>query len=79
MGDGSQTRTAYEVELTLFRRLLALGAALLRLFFVHRAAERPPAPVYAPDGTELKYQCLRPTTYYSVFGKVHFQRHYYHG
>lgn len=78
MGDGSQTRTAYEVELTLFRRLLALGAALLRLFFVHRAAVRPPEPVYAPDGTELRYQSLRLTTYFSVFGKVRFQRHYYH-
>jgi hypothetical protein len=78
MGDGSQTRTAYEVELTLFRRLLALGKALLRLFFVRRAAVRPIEPVYAPDGTELKYQSLRPTTYFSVFGKVRFHRHYYH-
>jgi hypothetical protein len=78
MGDGSQTRTASEVELTLFRRLLALGAALLRLFFVHRAAVRPREPVYAPDGTVLKYQNQRPTTYFSVFGKVRFQRHYYH-
>jgi hypothetical protein len=78
MGDGSQSRTAYEVECTLFQRLLALGAALLRLFFVHRAAVRPSAPVYAADGTELKYHDLRPTTYFSVFGKVPFERHYFH-
>ena len=32
----SQSRTAYEVELTLFRRLLTLGAQLLRLFFVQQ-------------------------------------------
>jgi hypothetical protein len=48
-GEGAQSRTAYEVELNLFRRLLALGAQLLRLFFMHRASARPTEPVYAPD------------------------------
>ena len=77
-GKEAQTQTAYDVELTLFRRLLKLGAQLLRLFFVHRAAVRPDEPVYAPDGKRLKYQSLRRTTYYSVFGKVRFKRHYFH-
>jgi len=54
-GEASRSRTAYEVELTLFRRLLALGAQLLRLFFVQRAVVRPSEPI-APDGTRLKYQ-----------------------
>lgn len=74
---GPETRasTAYEVELTLFRRLLALGAALLRLFFVTRAAVRPVGPVAGPDGTPLAYHDRRPTTYYSVFGKLTFHRH----
>ena len=76
-GEASRSRTAYEVELTLFRRLLALGAQLLRLFFVQRAAVRPSEPT-APDGTRLKYQEKRPTTYFSVFGKVRFRRHYFH-
>jgi hypothetical protein len=75
--EGSRSRTAHEVELTLFRRLLALGAQLLRLFFVQRAAVRPSEPV-APDGTRLAYQEKRPTTYFSVFGKVQFRRHYFH-
>ena len=74
----SSSRTAYEVELTLFRRLLVLGAELLRLFFIHRAAVRPCGPIYASDGTELKYHDRRPTTYFSVFGKVRFRRHYFH-
>ena len=39
-GPEAHLHIAYEVELTLFRRLLALGAALLRLFFVTRAAIR---------------------------------------
>jgi len=77
-GEASPARTAYEVELTLFRRLLALGAQLLRLFFVQRAAVRPREPVYAPDGTRLTYQDQRPTTYFSIFGKVRFRRHYFH-
>jgi len=61
----------------LFRRLLALGAQLLRLFFVQRAAVRPNAPVES-NGTRLSYQGMRPTTYFSVFGKVRFRRHYFH-
>jgi len=75
--EASQSRTAYEVELTLFKRLLALGAQLLRLFFVQRAAVRPSDPI-APDGTRLTYQEMRPTTYFSVFDKIRFQRHYFH-
>lgn len=74
-GPDARSQTAYTVELTLFRRLLALGAALLRLFFITRAARRPAEPVIAPDGTRLTYHDQRPTTYYSVFGKVRFERH----
>jgi hypothetical protein len=76
-GPDAQGQTAYTVELTLFRRLLALGAALLRLFFVTHAAVRPAEPVTTPDGTRLTYHDQRPTTYYSVFGKVRFGRHYF--
>ena len=76
-GPETRTSTAYEVELTLFRRLLALGAALLRLFFVTRAAARPAGPVAGPDGTPLAYHDRRGTTYYSVFGKLRFHRHAY--
>jgi hypothetical protein len=76
---GAETRaqTAYTVEFTLFRRLLALGAVLLRLFLVTRAAVRPSEPVLAPDGTRLAYHDQRPLTYYSVFGKVRFWRPYF--
>jgi len=76
-GPETRTATAYTVELTLFRRLVALGAALLRVFFQTRAAERPAGPVHAPDGTPLGYHDRRFITYYSVFGKVRFARHYF--
>ena len=60
-GEESRSRTAYEVEFTLFRRLLALGALLLQLFFIQRAADRPSEPVQAADGTKLEYVDKRPT------------------
>jgi hypothetical protein len=74
-GPDARAQTAYTVELTLFRRLLALGAILLRLFFVTRAAVRPAEPVTGLNGTRLTYHDQRATTYYSVFGKVRFWRH----
>jgi len=77
-GEESRSCTAYEVELTLFRQLLALGAQLLHLFFVQRASVRPSEPVHAPDGTGLSYQGKRQTTYFSIFGKIRFRRHYFH-
>jgi hypothetical protein len=62
-GPEARAQTAYTVELTLFRRLLALGAVLLRWFFVTRAAVRPAEPVTAPDGTRLSYHDERPPIY----------------
>jgi hypothetical protein len=76
-GPDARSQTAYTVELTLFRRLLALGAALLRRFFVTRAAVRPAEPVTAPDGTRLIDHDQRPTMYDSVCGKVRFWRHFF--
>jgi hypothetical protein len=75
-GPETQTQSAYTVELTLFRQLLAIGAALLRLFFVTQAAERPPAPATA-DGAVWSYYDQRAISYYSVFGKLRVARHYF--
>jgi hypothetical protein len=74
-GPATRDATADAVERALFRRLLALGAGLLRLFLLTRAAARPPGPVLAPDGTPLRYHDRRPVRYYSVFGKLVFARH----
>ena len=52
-GSDARVQTASTVERTLFRRLLALGKALWRRFFVTRATTRPAEPVTAPDGTRL--------------------------
>ena len=74
-GPASGAATVYQVELHLFRRLLALGAALLGLFFASRVATRPAGPVAAADGTPLTSHGRRPFTYFSIFGKVVFSRH----
>jgi hypothetical protein len=74
-GPEARAQTASTVELPLFRRLLALGAAWLRLFLVTRAAVPPSEPVVAPDGTSLLDPDQRLATYDSVFGKVRLGRH----
>jgi hypothetical protein len=74
-GPDARAQTAYTVELTLFRRLLALGAALLRLFLVTRAAVRPSAPILAADGPRRAEHAQRPTPDDSVVGTVRFWRH----
>ena len=74
-GPDARAQTAYTVEFTLFRRLLALGAALLRLCFVTRAAVRPAEPVTAHDEMRLTAHDQRPMTYYAVVGKGRLWRH----
>jgi hypothetical protein len=73
----AQTRTATQVERTLFQRLLALGLQLLRLFFLTRAAPRPATPT-STTGTPLPFHDRRPIDYFSVFGKLSFARHYFY-
>jgi hypothetical protein len=77
MGPEARLQTASTVELTLCRRLLALGAVLWRLFLVTRAAGRPVEPVLAPDGTRLTSHDQRPTTDDAVVGNVCFERPYF--
>jgi hypothetical protein len=72
----SHEHTAYTVELALFRRLLALGRLLLRLFFATRASTRPEAPTL-PDGSRMLYHERRSVRYVSVFGPLRLGRHYF--
>jgi len=77
-GKRAYSLTADQVERDLFRRLLALGAKLLQLFFVTRAAVRPTTPVLAPNGSELPYHSDKPASYFSIFGKIRFARPYFY-
>jgi hypothetical protein len=75
-GPETRSETASTVERTLCRRLLALGAALWRLFVVTRAAVRPAEPVRAPDDTPVMDHEQRPTTDASVVGHGRLGRPY---
>lgn len=66
----------YQVELHLFRQLLALGAALLKLFFRTRAAQRPETPT-TPEGSAMRYHSRRSIRYISIFGELWLARHYF--
>lgn len=73
-GPEAAKASAAQMELRLWREVLALGRGLLELFFVARAASRPATPL-APDGTALTECRRRRVTYQSVFGRVRFLRH----
>jgi hypothetical protein len=73
-GPDARCQTASTVELALFRRLVALGAARLRRVWVTRATVRPAAPVTAPDGTRLTDHDQRPMPDEAVCGTGRFGR-----
>lgn len=75
-GPASANHDAYTVELHLFRRLLTLGASLLKLFFQTRVAVQAPNPV-AHDGQTMKCHGLRSIRYISIFGTLWVDRHYF--
>lgn len=77
-GPAAYKHSAYSIELRLFRGVLALGKALLQLFFITRAAERPSEAVCAASGQPLRFHAMRTRGYNSVFGKLSFARAYYY-
>jgi len=72
-----ERRSAYTVELRLFREVLKLDKQLLQLFFVNQAQRRPETPQTA-EGHPMVFKGQRSRDYYSVFGKFSFKRHYFH-
>jgi hypothetical protein len=71
-------RSAQAVEAHLFNNLLKLGAQLLRLYFQSQAQEQPKDPLPQADGPALRYHGQRRRSYFSVFGKIHFERAYFY-
>ncbi len=72
------TPSAYEVERTLLQRLLEMGKMLLTLFFVSQSKALRSARVTTPQGVSLPYHSQKRKSYFSIFGKVSFQRSYYY-
>lgn len=77
-GEKAQTATVDSIERGLFRRLLALGAKLLTLFFVIRAQACSREPVTTKTGEALPYHSEKQRTYFSIFGKIPFWRPYFY-
>jgi len=74
----SETRTADEVERSLFAQLLSLGSQLMLLFFSLRASRCEHSPLRTEAGEELPYHSEKKRTYFSIFGKVPFWRPYFY-
>ena len=77
-GSPEEVPTAYEMECSLLRRLLGLGALLLGLYFTHQAQQHQSATAADHEGQELPYHGERWRSYWSVFGKIRFGRSYFY-
>jgi hypothetical protein len=77
-GEPAQQATADHIERGLFKLLLAMGAKLLRLFFVIRseACSRESHPT--ATGAILAYERDTKRNYYSIFGKLPLYRPYFY-
>lgn len=73
-----KTATADGMERQLFRRLLAVGYQLLRLFFLLRQMSCSREAVPHENGGEMPYKQEKPRSYFSVFGKMVIERPYFY-
>lgn len=73
-----QQHTVRDVEAHLFSNLLKLGARLMQVFFESQAQRQSTAPLAQADGPPLRYHGKRQRSYFSVFGKIHFERAYFY-
>ena len=74
----SNDATADEMERSIFRQLLSLGARLMVLFFRIRAAGYVHTPLETESGTELPYLSEKKRSYFSIFGKLPVWRPYFY-
>ena len=73
-GEQARTASADHIERGLFKLLLSLGAKLLQLFFVMRTQASSRQAIRIETGQELPYHRDTPREYFSIFGKVSFER-----
>jgi hypothetical protein len=77
-GEEASTATADEIERGLFKLLLSMGAKLLRLFFAMRAQTSSRQAIQTETGQELSYHRNMRRQYFSIFGKLCFERPYFY-
>jgi hypothetical protein len=74
----SDGRTADQMERSLFKQLLYLGAQMMLLFFQLRAAQVERTPRETETGELLPYHGETKRNYYSIFGKLAVVRSYFY-
>jgi hypothetical protein len=70
----AHSATIDQMERSLFRQVLRLGYRLLQLFVMARVEAESHAPLLRSDGTMLPYHSQQPRGYFSIFGKLTFER-----
>jgi hypothetical protein len=71
--------SAFQMEMTIFRRILEIGMVAMKAFLTTQAGLYHWSTARHPDGDDLAYSGERPGTYYSIFGEIIFFRSYYCG
>lgn len=77
-GPQAQTATMDQMERSLFRQVLHMGYQLLRLFVMRRAETESHAPLVKRNKTVLPYHSQKGCDYFSIFGKLRFERAYFY-
>jgi len=77
-GEQAHQSTADHIERGLFKLLLAMGAKLLRLFFVMRSEACSRETHQTTTGITLAYERDTKRNYYSIFGKLPLYRPYFY-
>ena len=77
-GAEAHTATMDQMERCLFRQVLRLGFRLLQLFVMKRVESETHAPLTSRDGRRLRYHSQKPRDYFSIFGKLSFERAYFY-
>ena len=69
---------AHTTEAHLYTNLLQLGARLMQLFLESQAAQQSTQPLVQHEGPTLRFHSYRRRSYFSVFGKIAFERAYFY-
>ena len=77
-GPEAHTATMDQMERSLFRQVLRLGFKLLQLFVLTRVAAESHAPLVRGKKAVLAYHSQKPRDYFSIFGKLTFERAYFY-
>lgn len=77
-GPQAQTATMDQMERSLFRHVLHMGYQLLRLFVTRRAETESHAALVKSNRTVLPYHSQKGQDYFSIFGKLRFERAYFY-